>query len=628
MIARLNRLIFTHLKPYWRELLAVLVLQVLATAMSLYLPNLNAQIIDDGVVKGDTDLIWRSGALMLLFSLVQAAGQIGATWFGALTAMSLGRDLRAAIFDRALSFSTREIRDIGASSLLTRTTNDVLQVQTITQTTLTIIVGAPIMMVGGFVMAVREDFGLSWIIAVSVAVLGVAVSLLVIFASPLFQRMQTNLDNLNRVLREQISGIRVIRAFIREDHESKRFEGANEDVYSVTLRASRWMVLLFPIAMFMVNVSSVAVIWFGAFRIDSGDIQIGQMTAFLNYLIQILISVMMSTMLLFLAPRSAVSADRILEVLDTEPTVAPPTDPVTPQELTGVVEFRDVTFTYPGAADPVLANVSFTLTPGRTTAIIGSTGSGKSTLVNLIPRLYDVSSGEVLVDGVDVRDLDPDALWSRIGLVPQKPYLFSGTVASNLLYGRPDATQEQMWEALRIAQATDFVEKLDGGLTAHIAQGGTNLSGGQRQRLSIARALVKEPAVYVFDDSFSALDVATDVRLRAALTPATAERATLIVAQRVATIRGADEILVLEHGRIVGRGTHDELLASNATYQEIVDSQLSAEEARAGAPPPRTPRPPPNPRPTNVPHTARGRSASGPAVPAAPGKPRSLSCRR
>ena len=581
MIARLNRLIFTHLKPYWRELLAILVLQVLATAMSLYLPNLNAQIIDDGVVKGDTDLIWRSGALMLLFSLVQAAGQIGATWFGALTAMSLGRDLRAAIFDRALSFSTREMRDFGASSLLTRNTNDVLQVQTIVQTTLTIIVGAPIMMVGGFVMAVREDFGLSWIIAVSVAVLGVAVSLLVIFVSPLFQRMQTNLDNLNRVLREQISGIRVIRAFIREHHESRRFEGANEDVYSVTLRASRWMVLLFPIAMFMVNISSVAVIWFGAFRIDSGNIQIGQMTAFLNYLIQILISVMMSTMLLFLAPRSAVSADRILEVLDTEPTVAPPADPVTPQELTGVVEFRDVTFTYPGAEDPVLANVSFTLAPGRTTAIIGSTGSGKSTLVNLIPRLYDVSGGEVLVDGVDVRRLDPDALWSRIGLVPQKPYLFSGTVASNLLYGRPDATPEQMWEALRIAQAADFVEKLDGGLAAHIAQGGTNVSGGQRQRLSIARALVKEPAVYVFDDSFSALDVATDARLRAALAPATADRATLIVAQRVATIRGADEILVLEHGRIVGRGTHDELLASNATYQEIVDSQLSAEEAQA-----------------------------------------------
>jgi len=581
VIARLNRLIFTHLKPYWRELLAVLVLQVLATAMSLSLPNLNAQIIDDGVVKGDTDLIWRSGALMLLFSLVQATAQIGATWFGANVAMSLGRDLRAAVFDRALSFSTREVRDFGASSLLTRTTNDVLQVQTIAQTTLTIIVGAPIMMVGGFVMAVREDFGLSWIIAVSVAVLGVAVSLLVIVASPLFQRMQTNLDNLNRVLREQISGIRVIRAFIREDHESRRFEGANQDVYSVTLRASRLMVLLFPIAMFMVNVSSVAVIWFGAFRIDSGDIQIGQMTAFLNYLIQILISVMMSTMLLFLAPRSAVSADRILEVLDTEPTVAPPSDPITPEKLTGVVEFRDVTFTYPGAEEPVLKDVSFTLAPGRTTAIIGSTGSGKSTLVNLIPRLYDASSGEVLVDGVDVRRLDPDALWSRIGLVPQRPYLFSGTVASNLRYGRPDATVEQMWEALRIAQAADFVEKLDGGLEARIAQGGTNVSGGQRQRLSIARALVKEPAVYVFDDSFSALDVATDARLRAALTPATADRATLIVAQRVATIRDADEILVLENGRIVGRGTHDELLASSSTYQEIVDSQLSAEEARA-----------------------------------------------
>ena len=518
---------------------------------------------------------------MLVFSLVQAVGQIGATWFGALTAMSLGRDLRAAIFDRALSFSTREVREFGASSLLTRNTNDVLQVQTIVQTTLTIIISAPITMLGGFIMAVREDFGLSWIIAVGVALMGVVIALLVVFVSPLFQQMQTNLDNLNRVLREQISGIRVIRAFIREDHESRRFEKANDDVYSVTLRASRLMMVLFPFAMFMVNVASVAVIWFGAFRIESGDIQIGQMTAFLNYLIQILISVLMSTMLLVLAPRSAVSADRILEVLDTTPSVAPPSDPVVPENLTGVVEFRDVTFTYPGAEDPVLANVSFTLTPGRTTAIIGSTGSGKSTLVNLIPRLYDVSSGEVLVDGVDVRRLDPDALWSRIGLVPQKPYLFSGTVSSNLLYGRPDATQEQMWEALRIAQAADFVEKLDGGLAAHIAQGGTNVSGGQRQRLSIARALVKEPAIYVFDDSFSALDVATDARLRAALAPATADRATLIVAQRVATIRDADEILVLDHGRIVGRGSHDELLADNATYQEIVDSQLSAEEAQA-----------------------------------------------
>ena len=581
MIKRLNRLIFTHLKPYWRELLAILALQVLATAMSLYLPNLNAQIIDDGVVKGDTALIWRSGGIMLLFSLIQAAAQIGATWFGARAAMALGRDLRAAVFDRALSFSTREVRQFGASSLLTRTTNDVLQVQTIIQTTLTIIISAPIMMVGGFIMAVREDVGLSWIIAAGVAIMGVFIGLLVVFASPLFQRMQTNLDNLNRVLREQITGIRVIRAFIREGHESRRFEKANDDVYSVTLRASRLLMLLFPFAMFMVNVASVAVIWFGAFRIDSGDIQLGQLTAFLNYLIQILISVLMSTMLLTLAPRSAVSADRILEVLETEPSVAPPATPVTPAELTGVVEFRDVAFTYPGADAPVLAGLSFTLRPGTTTAIIGSTGAGKSTLVNLIPRLFDATDGEVLVDGVNVRQLDPDALWSRIGLVPQKPYLFSGTVASNLRYGRPDATDEQMWEALRIAQAADFVSELDGGLEARISQGGTNVSGGQRQRLSIARALVKEPAVYIFDDSFSALDVATDARLRTALAPATANRATLIVAQRVATIRGADEILVLEHGHIVGRGTHDELLAGNPTYQEIVDSQLSAEEAQA-----------------------------------------------
>ena len=581
MIKRLNRLVFGHLKPYWRDLLVVLILQTIATLMSLYLPTLNARIIDEGVVPGDTAVIWRSGGLMLLFSLIQAAAQIAAIWFGSKVAMSLGRDLRAALFDRALSFSTREVRRFGAASLLTRNTNDVQQIQSLAQTSLTMIIGAPITMIGGIIMAVREDFGLSWVIVVTVGLLGAAITWLVLTVSPLFQKMQTNLDNLNRVLREQITGIRVIRAFIREDHETRRFDVANNDVYTVTLRASRLMVLLFPIAMFVMNISSVGVIWFGAFRIDSGDIQLGQLTAFLSYLMQILISVMMATMLLVLAPRSAVSADRILEVLDTEPSIAAPTRPVTPKELTGTVEFRDVTFSYPGADTPVLANVSFTLAPGRTTAVIGSTGSGKSTLVNLIPRLFDVTDGEVLVDGVDVRELDPDALWSRIGLVPQKPYLFSGTVASNLRYGRPEATEAEMWEALRIAQAEDFVRELDGALDAHIAQGGTNVSGGQRQRLSIARALVKEPAVYVFDDSFSALDVATDARLRAALAPATATRATLIVAQRVATIRNADEILVLEHGRIVARGTHDELLASSSTYQEIVDSQLSAEEAQA-----------------------------------------------
>ena len=581
MIKRLNRLVFGHLKPYWRDLLLVLILQTIATIMSLYLPTLNARIIDEGVVPGDTSIIWRSGGLMLLFSLIQAAAQIVAIWFGSKVAMSLGRDLRAALFDRALSFSTREVRRFGAASLLTRNTNDVQQIQSLVQTSLTMIIGAPITMIGGIIMAVREDFGLSWVIVVTVGLLGAAITWLVLTVSPLFQKMQANLDNLNRVLREQITGIRVVRAFIREEHEARRFDVANNDVYTVTLRASRLMVLLFPIAMFVMNVSSVGVIWFGAFRIDSGDIQLGQLTAFLSYLMQILISVMMATMLLVLAPRSAVSANRILEVLDTEPSITAPTRPVAPKQLTGTVEFRDVTFSYPGADAPVLARISFTLDPGRTTAIIGSTGSGKSTLVNLIPRLFDVTDGEVLVDGVDVRDLDPDALWSRIGLVPQKPYLFSGTVASNLRYGRPEATEAEMWEALRIAQAQDFVRELDGALDAHIAQGGTNVSGGQRQRLSIARALVKEPAVYVFDDSFSALDVATDARLRAALAPATATRATLIVAQRVATIRNADEILVLEHGRIVGRGTHDELLASSSTYQEIVDSQLSAEEAQA-----------------------------------------------
>ncbi|MDO5066012.1 MAG: ABC transporter ATP-binding protein [Propionibacteriaceae bacterium] len=581
MLGRLLTLTLTRLKPYWRSLTIVVVLQVIATVMALYLPTLNARIIDEGVVVGDIPAIWRSGLLMLVFALIQALAQIVAIWFGVRAAMSMSRDLRAAIFDRALSFSTTEVRTFGASSLLTRTTNDVQQLQNIVQTSLTMLIGAPITMVGGFVMAWREDPGMSWIIGVGVVVLGMALTTLVLFVSPLFQRMQRNLDDLNRVLREQITGIRVVRAFVREDHEAARFDQANTSVYEVSLKAARLMVLLFPLAFLVMNLSQVAVIWFGGHRVDGGDIQIGQLMAFLSYLMQILISVMMSTMLVFMAPRAAVSADRILQVLDTAPTVAPPKHPVTPSQLTGVVEFRDVTFAYPGAAEPVLDQISFRLTPGRTTAIIGSTGSGKSTLTNLIPRLFDVTSGQVLLDGVDVRDLDPDALWSRIALVPQRPYLFSGTVASNLRHGRPDATDEQMWQALTVAQAADFVAALDGGLEAPISQGGTNVSGGQRQRLSIARALVKDAAVNIFDDSFSALDVATDARLRAALAPATADRATLIVAQRVATIRNADEILVLEHGRIVGRGTHDELLASNPTYQEIVESQLSIEEAQA-----------------------------------------------
>ena len=580
MLRRLISLILTYLKPHSGSLTIVVALQVLATVMALYLPTLNARIIDEGVVVGDIPAIWGSGALMLAFTLIQALAQITAIWFGVRVAMGISRDLRADVFDRSLDFSTTEVRHFGASSLLTRTTNDVQQIQNITQTSLTMLIGAPITMVGGFVMAWREDPGMSWIIGVGVVVLGVALTTLVLSVAPLFQRMQINLDALNRVLREQITGIRVIRAFVREDQEAARFEQANRNVYEVSLKASRLMVLLFPLAFLVMNLSQVAVIWFGGHRVDAGDIQIGQLMAFLSYLMQILISVMMSTMLVFMAPRAAVSADRILQVLETTPTVAPPAEPVKPSRLTGVVEFRDVTFAYPGAAEPVLDRISFRLEPGRTTAIIGSTGSGKSTLTNLIPRLFDVTSGQVLVDGVDVRDLDPDALWARIALVPQRPYLFSGTVASNLRHGRPDATEEQMWQALTIAQAADFVTELDG-LESRISQGGVNVSGGQRQRLSIARALVKDAAVNIFDDSFSALDVATDARLRAALAQATADRATLIVAQRVATIRGADEILVLEHGRIVGRGTHDELLADNATYQEIVESQLSAEEARA-----------------------------------------------
>ncbi|RRD03567.1 ABC transporter ATP-binding protein [Arachnia propionica] len=579
MLTRLIRLILTYLRPHWGSLTAVLVLQVIATAMALYLPTLNARIIDEGVIVGDVPAIWRSGTLMLVFSLVQAVAQITAIWFGVRIAMRISRDLRADVFDRSLDFSTTEVRHFGASSLLTRTTNDVQQIQSIVQTSLTMLVGAPITMVGGFVMAWREDPGMSWIIGVGVVVLGVALTTLVLQVAPLFQRLQTSLDGLNRVLREQITGIRVVRAFVREEYEAARFDRANTALHDVSLRAARLMVLLFPLAFLVMNLSQVAVIWFGGHRVDGGDIQIGQLMAFLSYLMQILISVMMSTMLVFMAPRAAVSADRILQVLETVPSIAAPTTPVTPSQLSGVVEFRDVTFAYPGAAEPVLDRISFRLEPGRTTAVIGSTGSGKSTLTNLIPRLFDVTSGQVLLDGVDVRDHDPDTLWARIALVPQRPYLFSGTVASNLRHGNPEATKEQMWEALGIAQAADFVADLDGGLEAPISQGGTNVSGGQRQRLSIARALVKDAAVNVFDDSFSALDVVTDARLRAALAPATADRATLIVAQRVATIRDADEILVLEHGRIVGRGTHDELLADNPTYQEIVESQLGIQEA-------------------------------------------------
>ena len=578
MIGRLARLINRYVKPYWGLLLGVVVLQTTTTITSLYLPTLNARIIDSGVVKGDIGFIWGTGWVMLGLSATQALAQVMAVYLGSVLAMRFGRDVRAAVFARGLSFSARELNAFGAPSLITRTTNDVQQVQTLVYMTCAMLVSAPITMAGGVYMALTEDLGLSWIIAASVTLLGIGIALLIMFLGPLFQAMQSRIDDLNRVVREQITGIRVVRAFVRERYESARFERTNSDLTGLSLRVGRLMAILFPFVGLVMNLSSVGVMWFGAARISSGDIMIGQLTAFLSYLMQILIAVMMTTMLFVMAPRAAVSADRILEVLDTDSSVAPPSSPVAPA-ASSLVEFRDVEFTYPGAEAPVLQGISFELRPGRVTALIGSTGAGKSTLVGLIPRLFDVTGGSVLVDGVDVRDLDPDVLWSKIGLVPQRPYLFSGTVASNLRYGKPDATEEELWDALRIAQASGFVAKTDLGLESPVAQGGTNLSGGQRQRLSIARALVRKPEVYVFDDAFSALDVATDARLRAALAPETADAAVLIVAQRVSTITDADEILVLEDGRIVGRGTHEELLASCDTYAEIVSSQFSAQDA-------------------------------------------------
>ena len=577
----LNRLLGRYLRPYVLPLAGVILLQFVATLAALELPTLNADIIDNGVAKGDTGYIWTHGGLMLAVSMVQVAAQIGAVFLGARLAMGFGRDVRDAVFTRTLAFSTREVNRFGAPSLITRTTNDVQQVQMLVLMTCITLVGAPITMVGGVIMALRTDPALSWIILVAVVVMAIVIGFIASMMGPLFGLMQKRIDALNRVVREQITGIRVVRAFVREPYESVRFAKANADVTETALKTGRLMATMFPVVMLVLNVSSVAVLWWGAHRIDAGELQVGGLTAFLTYLMQILFSVMMATMMLIMVPRAAVCAGRIMEVLDTEPSVKVPANPAMSVSEHGEVALRGVGFTYPGAEEPVLHDLSFALHPGRMTAVIGSTGAGKSTLVNLVPRLYDATSGTVAVDGVDVRDLDPDLLWSRIGLVPQKPYLFSGTVASNLRYGKPDATDDELWHALEVAQAADFVRELDDQLEAHIAQGGTNVSGGQRQRLAIARALVKRPSVYVFDDSFSALDVTTDARLRAALAPETEQAAVLVVAQRVSTITGADEILVLEDGEIVGRGTHDELLASSETYQEIVESQLSVEEAAA-----------------------------------------------
>lgn len=574
------KLLVEYLRPQRRLLLAVVVFQLAASIASLYLPTLNADIIDQGVARGDTDYIMRVGGVMLMVTLLQIACTIAAVYFGAKAAMALGRDVRGAIFTRVAEFSEQEVTRFGAPSLITRSTNDVQQVQQLVLMSATLMVTAPMLSIGGVIMAVRQDVQLSWLIAVSVPVLLIAVGLIVTRMVPLFRLMQTRIDTVNRVLREQLTGIRVVRAFVREEIEAARFGRANEDVTDTALRAGRLMALAFPTVMLVLNVSSVAVIWFGAFRIEDGSMQVGTMIAFLSYLMQILMSVMMATFMAIMIPRAAVSADRIGAVLGTESSVRPPEHPVSlASAARGELEMRDVGFAYPGAEAPVLSDVDFTARAGQTTAIIGSTGSGKTTLVNLMPRLFDATSGSVRIDGVDVRELHPDLLWGHIGLVPQKPYLFSGTVRSNLLYGKPDATEDELWRALSIAQAEDFVREMEGGLDAPISQGGTNVSGGQRQRIAIARALVKRPELYIFDDSFSSLDTATDARLRQALRQHTAGATLVIIAQRVSSIVDADQILVLDDGRIVAHGTHEELLETSPTYNEIVNSQLAAEEA-------------------------------------------------
>ncbi|MEU0169305.1 ABC transporter ATP-binding protein [Streptomyces iakyrus] len=575
----LIRLLRTYLRPYKRPIALLVLLQFLQTCATLYLPTLNADIIDQGVVNGDTGYILGYGGLMIGISLVQVVCNIGAVYYGARTASALGRDVRGAVFDRVQSFSAREVGHFGAPSLITRTTNDVQQVQMLALMTFTLLVSAPIMCVGGIVLALGLDVPLSGVLVAVVPVLGICVTLIVRRLRPLFRAMQERLDSVNRVLREQITGNRVIRAFVRDEYEQQRFRKANTDLTDFALGTGNLLALMFPIVMTVVNLSSIAVVWFGAHRIDSGGMQIGDLTAFLAYLMQIVMSVMMATFMFMMLPRAEVCAERIQEVLDTSSSVVPPSAPVRELRRHGHLEMRGAGFRYPGAEEPVLRAVDLVARPGETTAVIGSTGSGKSTLLGLVPRLFDATDGQVLVDGVEVAEIEPKLLARTVGLVPQKPYLFAGTVATNLRYGNPDATDEELWHALEVAQAKDFVERLEGGLDSPISQGGTNVSGGQRQRLAIARTLVQRPEIYLFDDSFSALDYATDAALRAALTRETAEATVVIVAQRVATIRDADRIVVLDEGRVVGTGRHHELMADNETYREIVLSQLTEAEA-------------------------------------------------
>ncbi|HYN65584.1 MAG TPA: ABC transporter ATP-binding protein [Ornithinibacter sp.] len=575
----LYRLVRTYLTPYAPMLGVLLVLQLVATLASLYLPSLNGQIIDEGVAVGDTAFILRAGLMMLAVSFVQILATIGATRIGAQSSASLGRDVRSSVFHRVGQFSAQELSRFGAPTLISRSTNDVTQVQQVTYMFLAIMVSAPIMMIGGIFMALREDFGLAWLVAVAVPALGIAIGLIIARMVPHFRSMQTAVDSVNRILREQITGLRVVRAFVREDVERERFAEANRTYTGTALAVGKLMALAFPVVMVIFNASTVAVLWFGAHRIDNGQMEIGALTAFMAYLIQILMSVMMATFMAMMIPRATVSAGRIQAVLDTESSVHAPDDPVAIPAGPVTVELRGATFAYPGAESPVLREVSLRAEPGTTTAIVGSTGSGKTTLVGLVPRLHDVTAGQVLVGGVDVREADPEALWSHIGLVPQRPYLFTGTVASNLRYGDPEATDDELWEALAVAQADDFVRAMPDGLESPIAQGGTNVSGGQRQRLAIARALVSRAGIYLFDDAFSALDVATDARLRAAMRPVTRDAVVIVVAQRVSSIVSADQIVVLDDGAVVGSGTHAELLASCPTYVEIVESQQAMEDA-------------------------------------------------
>jgi len=573
----LGKILLRYLSRYKWLLLAVLVFQLASVAATLYLPSLNADIINEGVATSDTAFIWRTGMFMLAVSLGQIIASIIATYFAARASMGAGRDIRADVFSKVSGFSEREVSQFGAGSLITRNTNDVQQVQMLAMMGATMLVTAPLLAIGGIIFAVRTNFGLSWIIAVSVPVLLILAGIIVSRMVPLFRTNQRKLDAVNRIMREQLTGVRVVRAFVRETIEEERFREANTDIMIVGRKIGSLFVLLFPLFMLILNVTVVSVIWFGGIEINTGTVQVGTIFAFMQYIGQIMGGVIMASFMAIMIPRAAVSAERIGEVLDTVSTMERPVDGITDFPAPGAVAFDDVEFSYPGADSPVLTGISFAAEPGETVAIVGSTGAGKTTLVSLIPRLFDASGGAVFVGGADVRTADVESLWKTIGLVPQRPFLFTGTVASNLRYGREDATDEELWAALEIAQGRDFVEEMPDGLQSRITQGGTNVSGGQRQRLAIARAIVRQPQVLVFDDSFSALDLTTDARLRQALWRELPHVTKIVVAQRVSSITDADRIVVLEGGTMVGVGTHEELLETSTTYREIVESQLGVD---------------------------------------------------